>query len=85
MKDYIYVGTATNKNFCIDGINVFGSSWRSMGEFDIVLEPNTKKPFSFSRYTIQDGKRTLQFLAGQFREGEWSFFVDAVDGETMTL
>lgn len=79
MKNYTYVGTATNKKFCIKGINVFGSPWRSAGEFDIVLEPNTKKPYSFSRYTIQEGTRTLQFLAGQFHEGEWSFFIDAVD------
>lgn len=81
MKNYTYVGTSSGGKFCIRGINVFGVPWRSMGEFDIVLEPQTKKPFSFSRYSVQNGNTTLQFLAGQFSEGEWSFFVDAYEDD----
>lgn len=79
MKNYEYVGTTAGRKFCINGVDIFANPWRSMGEFDIVLEPQTKKPFSFSRYSVSNGSTIVEFMAGQFREGEWSFFVETED------
>lgn len=74
MKKYSYLGKSSGKRFCIDGIDVFGYKWRSLGECDIVLEPETKKPYSFSMYQIDSGSKTIIFLAGKFFDGNWAFY-----------
>lgn len=74
MKKYSYLGKSDGKKFCIEGIDVFKYVWRSLGECDIVLHPETKKPYSFSLYQIDNGSKTIIFLAGKFSDGNWGFY-----------
>ncbi len=74
MNNYTYLGRSNGKKFCIEGIDVFSHKWNSLGECDIVLEPQTKKPYSFSFYTIDSGTKKVEFLAGKFSDGDWGFY-----------
>ncbi len=79
MKDYSFLGQCSGKKFCIDGIDVFSNPWITLGACDIVLEPVTKKPYSFSVYKIETSTKTIQFLAGQFANGDWAFYTEKTD------
>ena len=74
MKNYNYLGKSNGKKFCIQGIDVFSHKWKSLGECDIVLQPDTKKPYSFSVYEIETDSRVVKFLAGKFDDDDWAFF-----------
>ncbi len=75
MKNYKYLGKSNGKKFCIEGVDVFSHKWKTLGECDIVLEPGTKKPFSFSMYEIETDSKKVNFLAGKFDDEYWSFFI----------
>ncbi len=47
-----------------------------MGECDIVLDPDDKKPYSFSFYKIKAPDREITFLAGKFSDDTWGFYQD---------
>ncbi len=79
MKKYTYLGCSAGKRFCIEGIDVFSSSWRNMGECDIVLHPETGRPYSFSVYSVQSGSKTVKFLAGKFDDDRWAFFKELTE------
>lgn len=81
MKKYTYLGSSNGNKFCINGINVFEYKWYSLGECDIVLEPETKKPYSFSKYKIDTGNRSIDFLAGKFSDEKWGFYKELSDDE----
>ena len=74
MKNYTFLGRSDGRRFCIEGIEVFSSKWQSLGECDIVLEPDTKKPYSFSIYRIATPSKTITFLAGRFTDNSWGFY-----------
>ena len=76
MKNYNYLGKSNGKKFCIQGIDVFSHKWKSLGECDIVLQPDTKKPYSFSFYKIKAPDREITFLAGKFSDDTWGFYQD---------
>lgn len=80
MKNYTYLGSSNGKKFCIKGVDVFAHKWRSVGKCDIVLEPKTKKPYSFSVYEITTETKTITFLAGRFDE-DWAFFMEAEEDD----
>ena len=77
MKDYTFLGKSNGKKFCIKGIDVFSYKWRTTGKCDIVLEPKTKRPFSFSMYEIETDSRKISFLAGKFDDDDWAFYMEA--------
>lgn len=81
MKKYTYLGSSKGNKFCINGINVFEYKWYSLGECDIVIEPETKKPYSFSKYKIDTGNRSIDFLAGKFSDEKWGFYKELSDDE----
>lgn len=81
MKDYMFMGYSNGKKFCINGIDVFTHKWITLGECDIVLEPTTKKPYSFSLYKVESGDRTVTFLAGQFSDERWGFYCEGTDDD----
>lgn len=81
MKNYTFLGKTSGKKFCIDGIDVFTHKWRSHGECDIVLEPKTKQPYSFSVYTVETDDKTIKFLAGKFDNDDWAFYKEADDDD----
>lgn len=81
MKNYNYLGKSDGRKFCIEGVDVFSHKWKTLGECDIVLEPKTNKPFSFSMYEIEADNRTVKFLAGKFDDEYWSFFIGKKEEE----
>lgn len=74
MRNYLYLGKSDGRKFCIDGIDVFMYQWCSLGKCDIILEPDTKKPYGFSFYRVDNGSKTIEFLAGKFSDGNWGFY-----------
>ncbi len=81
MRKYSYLGKSDGRKFCIDGIDVFDYRWRSLGKCDIVLEPGTKKPYSFSAYCVDTGSRRIEFFAGRFSDGSWGFYCESQDDD----
>ena len=74
MKQYTFLGRSDGVRFCIEGVDVFSCKWESLGECDIVLDPEDKTPYSFSRYRVTTSTRTIDFLAGKFRDDSWGFY-----------
>ncbi len=74
MKNYTFLGRSDGKRFCIEGIDVFTNKWQSLGLCDIVLDPQDKRPYSFSVYQIVTPNKTIVFAAGQFRDEQWGFY-----------
>ncbi len=74
MKNYTFLGRSNGRKFCIEGIDVFSNKWQTLGECDIVLEPETKKPYSFSIYRISTASKTITFAAGKFSDSTWGFY-----------
>lgn len=74
MKTYTFLGRSNGRKFCIQGIDVFQNQWQSLGECDIVLDPEDKKPYSFSFYKVKAAEKEIIFLAGKFRDDMWGFY-----------
>lgn len=74
MKNYEFLGKSNGGRFCIDGIDVFSHQWQSEGQCEIVLDPETKRPYSFSQYKIVTKTKTITFLAGRFYDENWAFY-----------
>ncbi len=79
MKNYTFLGYSNGNRFCIEGVDVFSHKWQTLGECDIVLAPETKKPYSFSVYQVQSGSRCITFLAGRFDDERWGFYSERKD------
>lgn len=80
MKNYVFLGKSGGKRFCINGVDVMSRPWRSLGECDIVLDPVSKRPYSFSKYSVESTSGKVFFLAGKFDgDDENSFFKEADD------
>ena len=45
-----------------------------IGDVVIVIDPNTRKPLSFSAYRIEAEGISLNFAAGRLSDGSWGFF-----------
>lgn len=76
MTKYDFIGSASKNIFCIKGVNVFKYNWTNTGRCAVILNPKTKKPFTFSIYEISLSDNTvIAFAAGKFSDDEWSFFV----------
>ncbi|MBL7661143.1 hypothetical protein JNK13_00170 [bacterium] len=65
-----------NQSFMIGGVNVWSQTWESpTGEKVTVKDPHHGESYIFSVYEIRvDGKR-VQFLAGEFSNGIYGFYV----------
>ncbi len=64
------------KEFLIDGINVFAHGWRDVaGEIAQVSDPLYEQARRFSVYEITENNRTVKFAAGEFSNGVWGFYV----------
>lgn len=69
-----YLGSSTNGVFCVDGLDLFKCQWRTTGKCTVVLEPETKRPHTFSLYEVEREGETLSFAAGEITPGEWAFY-----------
>lgn len=74
MKQHEFLGRASKRRFCINGVDVFKYPWHSFGECAVVLEPDTKKPYAFSSYSVTSGDKEIRFFAGKFDDDEWAFY-----------
>lgn len=74
MKKYKYLGKSDKDSFCIRGVDLFLKKWNTIGDCAIVVEPESKKTYSFSVYEVESGKKKIPFVAGKNSSGEWLFF-----------
>ncbi len=74
MKNYTFLGKSDGRRFCIEGVDVFSHKWQSLGTCDIVIDPDTRKPHSFSSYKIISGTKEVGFLAGKTEDDKWNFY-----------
>lgn len=72
-----FFGSNTDeKNFVIDGINVWAFNWRSIDdELAVVKDPIYGQVHNFSVYSVTNGEKTISFAAGEFSNGVWGFYV----------
>lgn len=77
MSRYEFVGTREREYdvFCIDGVDITSSKWRSTGNCVTVVDPKTGKTYSFTEYYIERllGDN-LFFAQGYFGNGKEAFF-----------
>ena len=69
-----FLGKSTNGVFCVDGVDLFQPEWRTTGRCAVALDPVTGRAHTLSVYRIELGDEASVFAAGEFRQGEWSFF-----------
>jgi len=70
-----YETTATDGNCQLFGVCVFHYEWNFTGEKVVVVDPLYKKKHEFQVYTIRIDGITKKFVAGEFSNGIWGFYL----------
>ena len=60
----------------IGGVNVWEHEWQSSGEKVDVTDPLYRQHFSLDIWSIQAGRKTIRFAAGEFSNGVWGFYTE---------
>ena len=61
--------------FKIEGINVWGKNWISQKESAEVTDPKYGIKKSFLVYKIKEEEKEIEFVAGEFSNCVWGFYV----------
>lgn len=70
--------TAYDGDYCeIEGINVWEHKWKSDYETIIVKDPIYGKTKSFNKFWIELPNNKIEFVAGEFSNCVWGFYVKA--------
>ncbi len=69
-----FLGFSYNKEFFIDGVNIFEFHWLSTGECVTVLDPESKLVYTFSIYKVNLEDRNITFANGRFEDGRNAFY-----------
>jgi hypothetical protein len=74
-SNWKYAGTAIeNKEFKIDGINVWDYQWQMIDKKVAVKDPQYGNLYSFSIYEIKVNDLKIYFVAGEFSNMVWGFY-----------
>lgn len=69
-----YLGKSDKDCFYIKGVDLFRHKWKTVGDCAAVMEPESKRVYTFSVYEVEQGNRVITFIAGKNYDGEWLFF-----------
>ena len=58
-----------NKEFKIDGINIWNHQWHCADRKIEVIGPLSGNPYLFNQYEIKSPEKTITFVVGEFSEG----------------
>ena len=62
----------------IDGVNVWDHKWQESGRKAEVTDPRRGQSFTFEVWSIATKKKSIQFAAGEFSNGIWGFYTEAL-------
>ncbi len=62
----------------IDGVNVWDHEWHRTGRKADVADPRYGQRFTFDVWSIPAGKKSVRFAAGEFSNGMWGFYTEAL-------
>lgn len=62
----------------IDGVNVWDHEWKMSGRKADVTDPRYGQSFAFEVWSITAGTKSIQFAAGEFSNGIWGFYTEAL-------
>lgn len=65
--------------FRVDGVNVWKHDWTRTDEKAEVKDPRYHQDFVFDVWTIDTGKKTVEFAAGEFSNCIWGFYTREKD------
>lgn len=74
---YLTSGTAL-RPIRIDGVNVWEHKWQGSGRKADVVDPIYGQRFVFEVWSVTAGQQSVQFAAGEFSNGVWGFYVEAL-------
>lgn len=69
---WTFIGSATNDNFIIDGVDVFNEKWTNTAKIANVIDPIYGQKFKFTVWQVKN----LQFAAGEFSNNGWGIYID---------
>lgn len=75
MAGWVFVGHCLeNDPFELEGVDVW-RNWVITGERAEIRDPLYHwQEYNFPVYTMTDGKKTVEFAAGEFSNNVWGFF-----------
>ena len=62
----------------IGGVNVWDHEWQRSGDEADVADPLYGQHFSFDIWSIQAGRKTVRFVAGESSNGVRGFYTEAL-------
>lgn len=74
-----YKAIPEGKKFEIDGINIWEKDWKSDYEKITVKDPLYGNLLNFTKFWITHNNSKLYFVAGEFSQNFWGFYLDSND------
>ncbi len=68
-----------NKEFKIDGINIWNHQWHCADRKIEVIGPLSGNPYLFNQYEIKSPEKTITFVVGEFSEGRMGLYLPEED------
>jgi hypothetical protein len=72
---FIGLSYGTTEQFLIDNLDVWKTKWIDTGDVVEVKDPAYFQTFHFPVYEIHENNKTVRFVAGEFSNGVWGFYV----------
>ena len=63
------------KEFKIDGLNIWNFHWHCSDRKIEVLGPRTGNPYLFNQYEIRSAEKSVTFVAGEFSDGRIGLYL----------
>ncbi|MGA9211450.1 hypothetical protein [Kaistella sp.] len=67
------------KEFKIEGINIWNHSWHCADRKIEVIGPLSGNPYLFNQYEIRSPEKTITFVVGEFSEGRMGLYLPEED------
>lgn len=74
-KTWKHETTGSEGRVSLFGVNIFDCEWEDTGKKTIVYDPMYHKEYRFPIYTIEIDGMNREFVAGEFSNGIWGFFL----------
>ncbi|MDO4773340.1 MAG: hypothetical protein Q4A72_07275 [Bacillota bacterium] len=67
--------TGTEGGLSLFGVNIFDYEWMDTGKRALVYDPMYHQEFRFPIYTVEIDGDIQEFVAGEFSNGVWGFYL----------
>ena len=75
-NEWKHVLTGGGSDTKLFGVNIFDYEWKDTGKRVFVYDPLYNQPFNFRIYNIRIGNNVHEFVAGEFSNSTWGFYLN---------